>query len=259
MKHDQNHPVKRLPEQTDLVGWFDTPLGKHLLECEQRLLSKLLPGIHGFHSLQLAARDLALDDCSPVSHHFLLNKHVEGLSVSAQAEHESLPLAGETIDLVVLHHALEFSSDPHQLLREVSRVLIAGGHVVICGFNPLSSWGLRRLLSLGKGQGPWAASMMTSRRMADWLKLLDFKVTTVRYGAYCWPVNNARCVRVTSIFDRPARKLNWPTGGFWLICARKQIAPLTPASQRRRVHQSVSVGIPVVENLNSAARQDCND
>ncbi len=51
----------------------------------------------------------------------------------------------DSIDLVFLPHTLEFSADPHQVLRETERVLIPEGRVIILGFNPLSSLGLWRL------------------------------------------------------------------------------------------------------------------
>ena len=38
-------------------------------------------------------------------------------------------------------HVLERSADPHACLREVARVLIPEGQVLITGLNPLSFWG----------------------------------------------------------------------------------------------------------------------
>ena len=58
--------------------------------------------------------------------------------------YEELPFATHSIDLVVMPHILEFAEDPHQVLREVERVLVPEGHVVITGFNPASLWGLRQ-------------------------------------------------------------------------------------------------------------------
>ena len=55
-----------------------------------------------------------------------------------------LPFATQSLDLVVMPHVLEFSAEPHQVLREVERVLIPEGQVIICGFNPISMWGARQ-------------------------------------------------------------------------------------------------------------------
>ena len=56
---------------------------------------------------------------------------------------EAMPFESESIDLVVMPHALEVSEDPHALLREVYRILIPGGRVILTGFNLMSLWGLR--------------------------------------------------------------------------------------------------------------------
>ena len=52
-----------------------------------------------------------------------------------------LPFDASSLDLVVLPHALELARDPHLALREVERVLVPEGRVVIVGFNPASLWG----------------------------------------------------------------------------------------------------------------------
>ena len=41
-----------------------------------------------------------------------------------------LPIASNSIDLLLLPHVLEFSVNPHQILREVQRVLMPDGHAV---------------------------------------------------------------------------------------------------------------------------------
>ena len=79
----------------------------------------------------------------------------------------------------------------HATLREVSRVLVPEGRVVISGFNPTSLWGLRQrrghlyqrwgydsffLPKTGEFIGYW--------RLRDWLRLLDFEVESGRFGCY---------------------------------------------------------------------------
>jgi hypothetical protein len=54
---------------------------------------------------------------------------------------------------------LELARDPHHALREVERVLVPEGRVVISGFNPASLWGLRQSAgrvrrSMGFGPAP---------------------------------------------------------------------------------------------------------
>ena len=80
-------------------------------------------------------------------------------AVSLGCDFDALPFDSQSLDLVVLPHALELARDPHLTLREVERVLMPEGRVVIIGFNPASLWGMRqqacvarRYLGLGPSQ-----------------------------------------------------------------------------------------------------------
>ncbi len=102
----------------------------------------------------------------------------------------------------MLPHTLELARDPHQTLREVERVLVPEGRVVIVGFNPASLWGLRQGLGrvrLGLGLGkqrplflPATGEFLGYRRLRDWLRLLSFEVESGRFGCYRPPVASER-------------------------------------------------------------------
>lgn len=237
------------PEAAALEAWFKTALGQRLLEVEHNCLSEVLTRRFGYHLLQLGKAAIPLHHCSPVGHKFLLTEQClhDGLNADGVALPEALPLASETMDVVVLHHVLDYSHYQHEVLREVSRVLIAGGQLVILGFNPYSCWGLRALLSWQK-QAPWQANMLSPVRLTDWLKLLGFQVEQIRFGMYSLPFNSRRCIRYHAPLDRLVSRLNWPTGGIYMISARKQLAPLTPI-QRRWFRLPGNVGMPIAKKI----------
>jgi SAM-dependent methyltransferase len=64
-------------------------------------------------------------------------------SATALVREDSLPLPDSSIDLVLLVHALEMSSQPNALMAEIRRVLTSGG---------------RLILVVPNRQGPWASS-----------------------------------------------------------------------------------------------------
>lgn len=229
-----------------LTSWYETPLGQHLWREERRLVDNALNRRFGYHLLQLGCADLVLHDASPIGHKFSFCPHA-GLSERHQAvaRGEAIPLASDSLDLVLLHHALDFSSHPHQLLREAARVLIAGGHLVIVGFNPLSTWGLRNRLHRGKeGNSPWSSARLGAARISDWLNLLEFHVDSVQYGVYVLPFNGERSIRWSAWLEPMATRFNWPLGAMYVITARKQVLPLTPIHLNWRLPQ---VGMPVAE------------
>ena len=115
----------------------------------------------------------------------------------------SLPFASDSIDAILLPHTLELVEDPYAVLREAERVLCAEGCLLICGFNPWSGWGARRLF----GQffrrpafPPQTRRLLAERRLRDWMALLDFEVADV-YG-YLGSLPVARRLRPKS--DAPA-------------------------------------------------------
>lgn len=264
---------------TAMDRWYRSPLGERLLQSEQALLEHCLPRRFGYHLLQIGCANLPLAKSSPIGHKFFISHTADG-SFSAEgsfptegslsgdrpgtpatgtpsgivAKGEAIPLASESVDLVLLHHALDYSSFQHQLLREVSRVLIAGGHIVIIGFNPISSWGIRTRLP-GRKKAPWQGKLLSTLRITDWLKLLDFQVEQVRYGAYSLPINSPGVIRYSGMLDKLAARLNWPTGGIYMISARKQVLPLTPIQTSWREFAGAHVGLPIAENITRVSRE----
>src|SRR5690606_29857914 len=233
--------------QHAMSEWFESALGKRLLEVERQLLEPVLSRRFGYHLLELGCARLNMHQSSPIGHKFSFSPVASPDCHKAAARADAIPLAQESVDLVLLHHALDYTENPHQLLREASRILIAGGHMVIVGFNPYSAWGLRKRLHWHK-RVPWEGAMLSLLRVADWLTLLEFQVEFTRYGVYALPFNSPALIRYSSKLDNLAMRVNWPTGGIYVISARKQVLPLTPI-QTSWKRFPTPVGIPVTENV----------
>ncbi len=143
-----------------------------------------------------------------------------------------MPFDAASLDLVVLPHALELARDPHLALREVERVLVPEGRVIIVGFNPASLWGarqklgrLRRQLMPGGGELflPHAGEFIGYRRLRDWLRLLSFEVEAGRFGCYIPPVTSARWVSRFAWMERAGDHW-WPVfGALYYIVAVKRV------------------------------------
>ena len=247
-------PIHDLNAYQSLSHWYQSPLGQHLLGREQALANDILGRRFGYHLLQLGCADLQLHQQSPMGHKFAFTPFAQAVEgFQAVAEPDAIPLTSNSVDCVLLHHALDYALDQHQLLREATRVLIAGGHMIIVGFNPLSTWGLRRKLQFGERQAPWHARMLGTLRVCDWLKLLEFHVDEIRYAEYALPINAPAVIRYSSWMEGLASKLNWPTGGIYVIAARKQVLPLIPISQRRRRKSLAPLTIPLTETRSGKA------
>ncbi len=147
------------------------------------------------------------------------------LQVAVIHRYEELPFAANSIDLVVLPHILEFAEEPHQVLREVDRVLVPEGHVVITGFNPASLWGLRQSLTrLGARPFlPRSGRFIALPRIKDWLQLLSFEVNRGRFGCYSPWARSEAWLRRWSALEKAGDRW-WPLlGSIYMVTAVKRV------------------------------------
>ncbi len=217
-----------MPNDT-LQDWFTTPLGQYLLEKEQAYLDDVTSDIFGFHALQVGLAKFDLLRASRIAHRVRVD--ATGLPELYAKSHE-LPVATQSVDLVVLPHALEFAAQPHEILREVDRVMMPEGRLVIVGFNPWSLWGLRSTVGFSRGEVPWNGRFVSLLRVKDWLALLGFDVNAGRLVGYAPPFDSDS-VRRRFGFMEPAGDRWWAVGGaVYMLQAIKRVRGmrlLTPA------------------------------
>jgi SAM-dependent methyltransferase len=164
-----------------LNDWLATPQGQYVLRWELAKHELLLNDIFGFNAVQigLPGQDYLAGNRMP----FRFRCATAGL-VQTFADAHQLPFASCSIDLVVLPHVLEFDPDPHRILREIERVLVPEGHVVVTGFNPFSLWGVRQRIRRDKGEAPWNGRYIGVSRLKDWFALLGFETRAGAFGCY---------------------------------------------------------------------------
>jgi len=205
-----------------LDRWYRTPLGRRVADEERRLLEEQLPRLFGYTLLQIGASPLA-DTLhrSPINQRIVL-----GAEGGVRALPEQLPIAADSVDLVILPHTIELSDDPHQLLREVERVLIPEGHLLIFGFNPWSIWGLRNLLSRrASGDMPWSGRFLSVGKVEEWFSLLGFELLMSRYQLFQLPIHRPLTLgKMGSLFKHYVPCL----GGGYCLLVRKRVSTLTP-------------------------------
>ncbi len=215
----------------DMASWFETPLGQALLQAQKEQLSESLNCLFGYHLLQLGVSDkLEMSESIRIAHRFVLHPHRAARSpIGGLADFNHLPLANESIDAVILHHALDYTQSPHQLLREAARVLIPRGHLVIIGFNPWSLWGLgSRLARVFSAQARWRYQYLRLGRLLDWLNLLNFEAVEISQGFYRPPLPQPNAIRHLQWLESWGKRWRLPGGGFYMIVARKDHLAMTP-------------------------------
>ena len=250
-----------------LTDWLKTPAGSYVLRWEQTHLDTAVADLFGFHALQLGLPELDALRANRMPHRWVATESLvptagavptdEGetaaraapeaprTAIALRCDFDALPFDANSLDLVVLPHALELARDPHLALREVERVLRPEGRVVIVGFNPASLWGLRQ------GLGRWrrrlsprslrglflpGGDFMRYRRLRDWLRLLSFEVEAGRFGCYRPPLASQPWLARFEWMERAGDRW-WPVfGAVYFVVAVKRVRGMRLVGVARAAH-----------------------
>lgn len=200
-------------------AWLETPQGRYVRAWEQQCLDATVADIFGFNALQIGFPELATLQANRMPFRFCCCAQQDAL-VRSDAHH--LPFATNSLDLVVLPHILEFDPNPHQILREVERVLVPEGSVVVAGFNPFSLWGLRRLVARRRGEPPWQGHYLSVPRLRDWFALLGFETRSAEFGCFAPPVTQEKWLARWAFMEAAGGRWWRPTGAVYVLQAIKR-------------------------------------
>jgi SAM-dependent methyltransferase len=227
-----------------LNSWWASPLGRALLAAESELLGEALEDVFGWELLQVGAwgngRELLA--CSRTRHQTVLAATGFPGGADIIGRPSQLPVAADSVDAALLPHTLEFATDPYAIVREVDRVLVGEGQLLVLGFRPWSLWGVRARWSR-TGFPPGMRRVLSERRLREWLVLLGYEVVAAQHYLYCSPWSpgsspgegTARILRRGLIHPLPASA--------YLLKARKRVYTLTPIRPRLREKPAVLGGL----------------
>jgi len=218
-------------------------MGPWIAEQLQRQIDECCQQHFGYHLLKLGALSAAFNcHSSPIPHQVNVGENEDLCGV--QAELGALPFQEGSVDVCLLAHTLDYCNDPHQVLREVERVLTADGVVILSGFNPFSYLGLRRFFPYFRKQLPWSGRMFTPQRVKDWLNLLGFELIEQKQLAYFSLGGESK---KSCIGDRCCRSL----GFIYVLVAKKRRSRLTPIKNSWQIKRHLSVpelkGLPKIK------------
>lgn len=238
-----------------LDNWLQSPAGAYVRAFEQACLDELTVDIFGFNALQIGVPQLDALAASRMPNKWQAATRTSnadelafavGGKIAVAVDVEELPFATASLDLVVLPHVLEFALEPHQVLREVERVLIPEGQVIICGFNPASLWGMRQGVRRVTRSDylPESGEFISMPRLKDWLKLLNLGVTRSHFGCYAPPCRTAHWLSRFSMMESAGARW-WPyLGAVYVVHAIKRVKGMHiigPAWNKKASKRSAAV------------------
>jgi SAM-dependent methyltransferase len=150
-------------------------------------------------------------------------------TLSTLVEELELPLPDAAVDRVLLVHALEMSHDAIALLREVWRVLAAGGQLLAVVPNRRGLWARMDTTPFGHGR-PYSRSQITHLLRETWF-------TPISWGEalYVPPIERGWFLRSAIAWERTGATLSAPFAGVHVVEATKQVYRAIPARREKRV------------------------
>ena len=212
-----------------LSDWFQTPPGQYLLAWEKAQLDESVANVFGFHGVQLGLPEVNGLWANRMPHRWLALDVPVTTGSDFLCDFSALPFAESSLDLVIMPHTLELTSDPHAALREAARVLVPEGRLVLTCFNPTSLWGVRQSLSNRLSKHGWGDSFVPSPgewlgywRLRDWLRLLGFEIESTEFGCYRPALNQQGWLDHMAGMDRWGPRW-WPIFGaaYCLVAVKK--------------------------------------
>ncbi|MCE2571609.1 class I SAM-dependent methyltransferase [Motilimonas eburnea] len=233
-------PAKTSRKVYDPQIWSDLPAGEWLqLQLQQRL-DKWCPQLFGYHLIKLGQLSAQLNTCSCTIRH-QVNISREHSSAGLIALSHALPLQESCIDVCLLAHGINFVQDPHQMLREIERVLTADGFLLLSGFNPVSWHGLSQYIPFSRN--PWVnhSRMFTPARIRDWLHLLGFEILADEKFGFGFSV--ARNEKL-DWYEKTGQRFFPVLCDNYFIVARKSTRPITPIKEKWRLKRPILTATP---------------
>lgn len=278
-----------MAKESAIIGideWLTTPPGRYLVAWEQAQLDRLVSNIFGYHAVQLGWPAVQGLRCNRMRHRWLVNDGplneglltrapapIDGAAVwppnplplSVMSDYETLPFPSASLDLVVLPHTLELAGDAHQTLREVERVLMPEGRVVVIGFNPASLWGAYQASADVAGRLGWGSGSVSNgteligwRRLRDWLRLLGLEFESGRFGCYRPPFATRRWLDRCEWFDDAGSRW-WPVlGSAYVLVAVKRVRAmrLMGPAWRKKAKGAAAPAVVARHHQHHRARMD---
>ena len=203
--------------------WFKSPLGQYLLNLEYGYINPVVMDTFGFYAIQMGNFDIDFLDHSRIPNKFSLNSNHADL----MASNEALPFEEASVDLLIAPHILEQMAEPYELLKEIHRVLMPEGRLIISGFNPMSLWGIKRLLSFDIDY-PWNTKFIPLSKIKEWLPIIGLEMVEGKMGCYVPPIQQSSWLKKLHSMEKLGDRW-WPMlGGFYFLVIQKRVHGMTP-------------------------------
>jgi len=151
------------------------------------------------------------------------------------ADEDALPLDDESVDRVLMIHALEHSQSLAAMMREVWRVTAAGGRILVVVANRRGIWARADHTPFGFGHP------FSERQIERLLRDSMFTPLATEFALYVPPSQRGLALWAATAWERLGRRWGLPLPGVVMVEATKQMYGSLPVASRRRAGRRVLV------------------
>ena len=221
----------------DLRNFYDTPMGHAAQRITRRHIRNIWPNAAGLSLagigyttpylrpfLSEAKRVFALMPAQQGVIRWPPDTHHQSQNVVSLVLEDSLPLPDLSIDRIMLVHSLECSEQSHKLLREVWRVLVEGGRLLIIVPNRRGIWARIDHTPFGHGR-PYTVGQV-SRLLRDTM----FQPGEPLAGLFVPPTRSRVVLASARAIEKIGGQWFKTVGGLLFVEAQKKIYAGSSAS-----------------------------
>lgn len=150
----------------------------------------------------------------------------DGPSQVALIEEDELPLPDESMDRILLVHAVETSEMQRHLMRQVWRVLAPGGRILVLAANRRGMWARADRTPFGHGHP------FSEQQLDRLLRASMFTPLRTEFALYVPPIQRGLSLWSAPAWERVGRRWGLPLPGIVMIEASKQMYGVTPAGAK---------------------------
>ncbi len=208
----------------ELVKWYKKPINnpiKKIISDQIPIIKKHLPG-----------NNVLFIGLSEFSKKFKSEKNLSFIAIDeiTSSDHitesKKLPFEDNSHDVIIIIHALDYTENPYELIREIDRIATDDAKVALIGFNRFSLWGLLKPFT-NASSAPWLMHFHSLYSVREWFKILGYEHSYKETSGFI-PIISKNISKYLIKINFIQKILAKDFGGIYIFVFNKKIIPLTP-------------------------------
>jgi hypothetical protein len=208
----------------ELIRWYKKPINSVLKKTIIEQIAILKKHIVGNNVLFIGLSDFSKKFSSPKNLSFISIDEIT--SSDHITESKRLPFEDNSHDVIIILHALDYTDNPYELVREIDRIATDEAKVAVIGFNKFSIWGILKPF-MNKLSPPWILNFHSLYSVKEWFKLLGYEQDYKDTSSF-FPIPSKTFSRHLNKISFIQKIMARDLGGLYFFAFKKKIIPLTP-------------------------------